>query len=147
MKKIIRFLTSFLTTCIIIFAVAFFAKVLIDGLIFGQRSVNYNYVYLEILVVVVISILLTLFYQINSITLFIQIVVTFISIILTIYMFGIFSGWFTFDKLLFTIIPLSFNIIGLVAVSLLLLYVRKRQTKNLNKQLESYKEREHHEEN
>lgn len=147
MKKISRFLVSFLITFMIMFAIVFFAKMLIDALVFSQRAINYTYIYLELVIVVISSLLLTLFYQINTINIVVQILVTFITIQMVIYGFGIITGWFSFENWLFTLITVLFSVLGLVFVGFLILYLRKRQMKNLNNQLNSYKERDNHEKN
>lgn len=147
MKKISRFLVSFLITFMIMFAIVFFAKMLIDALVFSQRAINYTYIYLELVIVVISSLLLTLFYQINTINIVVQILVTFITIQMVIYGFGIITGWFSFENWLFTLITVLFSVLGLVFVGFLILYLRKKQMKNLNNQLNSYKERDNHEKN
>lgn len=147
MKKISRFLASFLITFMIMFAIVFFAKMLIDALVFSQRAINYNYIYLELVIVVISSLLLTLFYQINTINIVVQILVTFITIQMVIYGFGIITGWFSFENWLFALITVLFSVLGLVFVGFLILYLRKKQMKNLNNQLNSYKERDNHEKN
>ncbi|MBQ2891778.1 MAG: DUF3021 family protein [Bacilli bacterium] len=147
MKKISRFLVSFLITFMIMFAIVFFAKMLIDALVFSQRAINYTYIYLELVIVVISSLLLTLFYQINTINIVVQILVTFITIQMVIYGFGIITGWFSFENWLFALITVLFSVLGLVFVGFLILYLRKRQMKNLNNQLNSYKERDNHEKN
>lgn len=147
MKKIARFFASFLTTFMIIFAIVFFAKMLIDALIFSQRAINYNYIYLELIIVVISSLLLTLFYQINTINVIIQILVTFLMILVVIYSFGIITGWFSFENWLFTLITILISALGLGFIAFLILYLRKRQMKNLNNQLNSYKERDNYEKN
>lgn len=147
MKKIARFFASFLTTFMIIFAIVFFAKMLIDALIFSQRAINYNYIYLELIIVVISSLLLTLFYQINSVNVIIQILVTFLMILVVIYSFGIITGWFSFENWLFTLITILISTLGLGFIAFLILYLRKKQMKNLNNQLNSYKERDNYEKN
>lgn len=147
MKKIARFFASFLSTFMIIFAIVFFAKMLIDALIFSQRAINYNYIYLELIIVVISSLLLTLFYQINTINVIIQILVTFLMILVMIYSFGIITGWFSFENWLFTLITILISTLGLGFIAFLILYLRKRQMKNLNNQLNSYKERDNYEKN
>lgn len=147
MKKIARFFASFLSTFMIIFAIVFFAKMLIDALIFSQRAINYNYIYLELIIVVISSLLLTLFYQINTINVIIQILVTFLMILVVIYSFGIITGWFSFENWLFTLITILISALGLGFIAFLILYLRKRQMKNLNNQLNSYKERDNYEKN
>ena len=147
MKKISRFLVSFLITFMIMFAIVFFAKMLIDALVFSQRAINYTYIYLELVIVVISSLLLTLFYQINTINIVVQILVTFITIQMVIYGFGIITGWFSFENWLFALITVLFSVLGLVFVGFLILYLRKKQMKNLNNQLNSYKERDNHEKN
>lgn len=147
MKKIARFFASFLSTFMIIFAIVFFAKMLIDALIFSQRAINYNYIYLELIIVVISSLLLTLFYQINTINVIIQILVTFLMILVMIYSFGIITGWFSFENWLFILITILISALGLGFIAFLILYLRKRQMKNLNNQLNSYKERDNYEKN
>lgn len=147
MKKIARFFASFLTTFMIIFAIVFFAKMLIDALIFSQRAINYNYIYLELIIVVISSLLLTLFYQINTVNVIIQILVTFLMILVVIYSFGIITGWFSFENWLFTLITILISTLGLGFIAFLILYLRKKQMKNLNNQLNSYKERDNYEKN
>lgn len=147
MKKISRFLASFLITFMIMFAIVFFAKMLIDALVFSQRAISYNYIYLELVIVVISSLLLTLFYQINTINIVVQILVTFITIQMVIYGFGIITGWFSFENWLFALITVLFSVLGLVFVGFLILYLRKKQMKNLNNQLNSYKERDNYEKN
>ena len=147
MKKIARFFASFLTTFMIMFAIVFFAKMLIDALIFSQKAINYNYIYLELIIVVISSLLLTLFYQINSVNVIIQILVTFLMILVVIYSFGIITGWFSFENWLFTLITILISTLGLGFIAFLILYLRKKQMKNLNNQLNSYKERDNYEKN
>lgn len=147
MKKIARFFASFLTTFMIIFAIVFFAKMLIDALIFSQKAINYNYIYLELIIVVISSLLLTLFYQINTVNVIIQILVTFLMILVVIYSFGIITGWFSFENWLFTLITILISTLGLGFIAFLILYLRKKQMKNLNNQLNSYKERDNYEKN
>ena len=42
MKKLLRFLTSFLVTFVVIFTITFLTKLIIDAVIFSQRSVIYK---------------------------------------------------------------------------------------------------------
>ena len=147
MKKITRFLVSFSITFIIIFAVAFLAKIFIDAFIFSQKAVNYKYILFDLIVVIVFSLLLTLFYQINKTTILVQVIVTFITMLLVIYSFGIISGWFGFNNLGFSLIAIGFNVLGLLGVFLIIYFIKKKQASILNKELESYKERDNYEKN
>ena len=147
MKKILRFLTSFLVTFVVLFTITFLSKLIIDALIFSQRSVNYKYITIFLPIVTVAALLLTLFFQLNKVTFFIQTAVTYLMIIIIIFAFGVISGWFTFEKITFSTIVLIFNIVGFSGVSLMIMLLKKRLNSKLNKQLKSFKERDHYEKN
>ena len=147
MKKVERFIVTFMSIFMIIFSLAFFAKIIVDAIIFGQKSFTFKYVYLEILVVAAVSILLTLFYQLNNITSSVQALVTYVVSLVVIYVFGYFSGWFSMRYFFFTLISLSFNGVGLLAVIVFLLWKHNKQNNELNEQLASFKERGQNEEN
>ena len=85
--------------------------------------------------------------QINNVTVTIQAFVTYFTILILIYLFGFFNGWFAFDNIIFLCISLLLNVIGLTITIIFLLIRKKRQTDMLNKQLSSIKERVNHEEN
>ena len=147
MKKFERFIVTFMSIFMIVFSVSFFAKIIVDAIIFGQKSFTFKYIYLDLLVVAVVSILLTLFYQINKMTTSVQALVTYITILTVIYIFGYFSGWFSMRHIYFLLISLSFNVVGLVSVVVFLLLKHRRQNDELNEQLASFKERGQNEEN
>ena len=146
-KKLVRFLTTFITLFIIIFAVTFITKIIVDDLVFKQKSLAFRYIYLEVAVIALSSLVLTFFYQINKITLLIQIIVTYIITIIDIYTLGFISGWFSFKNLMFVVVSISINIIGAIIVSLVALLRKHIQQTRLNKQLAEYKEQVHYEEN
>ena len=135
MKKLKNLLIAFLTNFMIVCFVVLFAQVFIGALIFGQKSVVISHFYIQIPILVLVSILLTLFYQINNITVTIQIFVTYLTILLLTYSFGFFNGWFAFDNMKFLIISLLLNAIGLTITITILLIRKKHQTDILNKQL------------
>ncbi|MBR2891812.1 MAG: hypothetical protein IKC22_05535 [Bacilli bacterium] len=147
MRKFLKFLTSFMITFIVIFTITFLSKLLIDALIFSQRAVNYKYIIILVPIVMVASILLTLFFQLNKVTVFIQASVVYLTLILVIYSFGIISGWFTFENLTFSGIVLAFNILGFTIVALIIMLLKKRLNLKLNDQLKLFKERDQHEKN
>ena len=72
MKKLKNLLMAFLTNFMIVCFVVLFAQVFIGALIFGQKSVVISHFYIQIPILVLVSILLTLFYQINNITVTVQ---------------------------------------------------------------------------
>ncbi len=147
MKKAKNILISFLTNMMIVCFDVLFSQILIGALIFGQKSVVLTNYYIQIPILILVSILLTLFYQINKITVTIQILVTYLTILILIYIFGFFNGWFAFDNIKFIGISLLFNAIGLTITTVILLIRKKRQTDMLNKQLSNIKERVQYEEN
>ena len=147
MRKFLKFLTSFMITFIVIFTITFLSKLLIDALIFSQRAVNYKYIIILVPIVMVASILLTLFFQLNKVTVFIQASVVYLTLILVIYSFGIISGWFTFENFTFSSIVLAFNILGFTIVALIIMLLKKRLNLKLNDQLKLFKERDQHEKN
>lgn len=147
MKKIERFLTLFITMFFIIFSISFITKLVVDSFIFKQRTVVYNYVYIEMLIVVAISLILTIFYQFNNVTILTQILITFASLLTVIYGIGFFSGWFRMSNLLFTILSIVFNIVGLILLTIIIMIRKKRDNELLNEELNKYKEREKHEKN
>ena len=146
MNKFERFIVSFISIFLIVFAVSLFAKVVIDAIIFSQKVVSIFYLLIDILVAFVISIPLTLFYQINNISSGVQAVVTYTVVLLVVYIFGGFSGWFTIHNIKFVLISISFNVIGLACVIIFLFLHHKRENEELNQQLASYKERGQNEE-
>ena len=147
MNKFKKIMISFLTNFMIVCFDVLFAQILIGALIFGQKSVVMTHFYIQIPILFLVSILLTLFYQINNVTVTIQVFVTYFTILILIYLFGFFNGWFAFDNIKFLVISLLLNVIGLTITILFLLFRKKRQTDILNKQLSSIKERVQHEEN
>lgn len=147
MKKFKNLSISFLTNLMIVCFDVIFAQILIGSLIFGQKSVIISHLYIQLPILFVVSILLTLFYQINKITVTIQVFVTYLTILFLTYLFGFFNGWFAVDNILFLVISLLLNAVGLTVTVIILLIRRKRQTDLLNAQLSSIKERVHHEEN
>jgi hypothetical protein len=147
MKKLKNLLIAFLTNFMIVCFVVLFAQIFIGALIFGQKSVIISHFYIQIPILVLVSILLTLFYQINNITVTIQTFVTYLTMLLLSYSFGFFNGWFAFDNIKFLIISLLLNAIGLTITITILLIRKKHQTDILNKQLLSIKERAQYEEN
>lgn len=144
-KKIGRFFTTFITLMIIIFAVTFITKISVDALIFNQKTLSFSYIYFEVIAIVLSSLILTFFFQINRITLLIQILVTYIIITVDIYILGFISGWFSFKNILFVIISLSINVIGVVIFSIGAFIRKNIQQEKLNKELELYKEQETYE--
>ena len=147
MKKLLRFLTSFLVTFVVIFTITFLTKLIIDAVIFSQRSVNYKNISLLLPIVTFSALVLTLFFQLNKVTIVIQTAVTYLTIILTIFAFGVISGWFNFDRKTFSGIVLGFNIVGFSIVSLIIMMLKRRLNSKLNHQLKSFKERDLHEKN
>lgn len=147
MNKIKKIVISFLTNLMIVCFVVLFAQILIGALIFGQKSVIIANFSIQLPILFFVSILLTLFYQINTITVSIQAFVTYLTILLLVYLFGFFNGWFAFDNIVFLVISLLLNVIGLTITIVVLLIRKKRQTDILNKQLSSIKERAQYEEN
>lgn len=147
MKKLLRFLTSFLVTFVTIFTITFLIKLIIDAAIFSQRSVNYKNILILLPIVTFLALLLTLFFQLNNVTIFIQTVVTYLTVIITIFAFGVISGWFNFDRKTFSAIVLGFNVVGFSIVSFIIMILKRRLNSKLNRQLKSYKERGLHEKN
>ena len=147
MNKIKKIVISFLTNLMIVCFVVLFAQILIGASIFGQKSVVIANFSIQLPILFFVSILLTLFYQINTITVSIQAFVTYLTILLLVYLFGFFNGWFAFDNIVFLVISLLLNVIGLTITIVVLMIRKKRQTDILNKQLSSIKERAHYEEN
>ena len=145
-NKVLRFFTSFFVLFTISFSLTFIAKIVIDALVFSQKTLTYNYMYLELIVILVVAILLTLFYQINRISLFVQVIVTYVMILIDIYFFGFISGWFSFNNLVFLIVSISFNIVGLAIISTIVLLNNVMKQKKLNEELKHYKE-DNYEEN
>lgn len=145
MKKIYQLLLHILSNFATIFAITFFATLLIDATIFQQKAMVFSYVYYKMLISLGAAIVLTLFYQINKTTVFIQLLFTFFIVLTVIYAQGFISGWFNFDDLTFCIISLSINIIGLVGVAIYLYIRRKKQSDLLNEQLQQFKERDFYE--
>lgn len=147
MRKFKNILISFLTNLMIVCFDVMLAQLLIGALIFGQKSVVISNYYIQLPILFLVSILLTLFYQINKITVTIQVFVTYLTILIIIYIFGFFNGWFALDNIMFLIISLLLNAIGLTVTIIILLIRRKRQNDILNKQLLNIKERVKYEEN
>ena len=147
MNKIKKIVISFLTNLMIVCFVVLFAQILIGAFIFGQKSVVIANFSIQLPILFFVSILLTLFYQINTITVSIQAFVTYLTILLLVYLFGFFNGWFAFDNIVFLVISLLLNVIGLTITIVVLMIRKKRQTDILNKQLSSIKERAQYEEN
>lgn len=147
MRKFKKILISFLTNLMIVCFDVMLAQLLIGALIFGQKSVVISNYYIQLPILFLVSILLTLFYQINKITVTIQVFVTYLTILIIIYIFGFFNGWFALDNIMFLIISLLLNAIGLTVTIIILLIRRKRQNDILNKQLLNIKERVKYEEN
>ena len=147
MKKFKNILISFLTNLMIVCFDVLLTQLLIGALIFGQKSVVISNYYIQLPILFLVSILLTLFYQINKITMTIQVFVTYLTILIIIYVFGFFNGWFAFDNIKFLIISLLLNAVGLTITIVILLIRKKRQTDMLNEQLLTIKERVQNEEN
>lgn len=147
MRKFKNILISFLTNLMIVCFDVMLAQLLIGALIFGQKSVIISNYVIQLPILFLVSILLTLFYQINKITVSIQVFVTYLTILIIIYVFGFFNGWFAFDNIMFLIISLLLNAIGLTITIVILLVRRKHQNDILNKQLLNIKERVKNEEN
>ena len=147
MNKIKKIVISFLTNLMIVCFVVLFAQILIGAFIFGQKSVVIANFSIQLPILFFVSILLTLFYQINTITVSIQAFVTYLTILFLVYLFGFFNGWFAFDNIVFLVISLLLNVIGLTITIVVLMIRKKRQTDILNKQLSSIKERAQYEEN
>ncbi len=147
MRKFKNILISFLTNLMIVCFDVMLAQLLIGALIFGQKSVIISNYVIQLPILFLVSILLTLFYQINKITVSIQVFVTYLTILIIIYVFGFFNGWFAFDNIMFLIISLLLNAIGLTITIVILLIKRKHQNDILNKQLLNIKERVKNEEN
>lgn len=146
MTKLKNLLISLLTNLMIVSFVVLCAEIIIGALIFGQKSVILSNFYIQVPILFVVSILLTLFYQINRMTQTIQVLTTYVTILLLIYLFGFFTGWFAFDNLKFVIISLSLNAVGLTITIIALLLKRKKQNELLNRQLSNIKERAYNEE-
>jgi len=147
MKKFVRFLTTFVTNFIILFAITIIAKMAIDILIFSQRTMTFKYIYIEAIVIALSAILLTFFYQINMIHLMIQILVTYIVFLFDVYFFGLITGWFKAGNLIFILISVLFNLVGLGLLSLIIFIRMHHQQNILNQNLKKYKENDQHEEN
>lgn len=147
MKKVYHLLLQVLSNFATIFAITFFASLLIDAKIFEQKTLVFSYVYYKLIISFGAAIILTLFYKINRTTVLIQLIVTFMVSLIVIYAQGFLSGWFNFEDLTFCIISLSCNILGLIAVAIYLYIRRKRQSDLLNKHLKNFKERDLNEKN
>lgn len=146
-NKFMRFLTTFITLSIIIFAVTFLTKIVVDDFVFAQKTIAFRYIYLEVIAIIVSSILLTLFYQINRITLFVQVLVTYLTISFDIYFLGLISGWFNYNNLVFFIASICVILVGAFVIIGVTFIRRYIQQLRLNKELASYKEEESHEKN
>lgn len=147
MKKVYQLLLQVLSNFATIFAITFFASLLIDAKIFEQKTLVFSYVYYKLFISFGAAIILTLFYKINRTTVLIQLIVTFMVSLIVIYAQGFLSGWFNFEDLTFCIISLACNILGLIAVAIYLYIRRKRQSDLLNKHLKNFKERDLNEKN
>ena len=146
-NKFMRFLTTFLTLTIIIFAVCFFTKIVVDDFFFAQKTIAFRYIYLEVIAILISSALLTLFYQINRITLFVQVLVTYSIITIDIYFLGVISGWFNYKNIAFFITSICVIVAGALLILAVTFIRRYIQQKRLNKELASIKEEDNHEKN
>lgn len=126
----------------ILFTIILGVIALVQLYIFDQHSINIIEIFLIGLITFIISLLLSLFYQINKITVFIQIITTYIILIIFLYFLGFASNWFSFKDISFLIISLSFNFVGIIILSIIIFVNRYKEIRDLNRDLSHYKGRD-----
>lgn len=115
---------------------------LVQFFIFDQHSLNIGEILIIALILFIISISLSLFYQINAITVFFQIITTYLTLIIFLYFLGFILKWFSLKNLDFIIPSLTFNILGGIILTVIILVNRNKEIRDLNRDLIHYKGRD-----
>lgn len=145
MKKIIhsskQYINNVALTFMTIFSMIIGTFALIEGLIFQQNAFIFKYAVVIAIIAFVLSNLIVLFFKINKIKSFVQIIVVYSSFVIIIFIMGFLFGWFSFSRGKFFLTAIIITILGLLIFILINYFKRRHEEEKLNKSIMNYKER------
>lgn len=141
MKKIFYFVERFFSLALILFAVYVFCYGVISLAIFKQHIFPINYILVLFVTACVISLVLTIILDINKLNFILQAILIYIIVTASVYFVGFYTNCFTYD-VSFWIFSLIINLIALGILFGIIYVKRILENRDLNKKLQSYKERD-----
>lgn len=135
-------LTKFLVNFAIIFSILSIFYITV-GAIIGVGNFSSVIVWGVItLFSVLLSVIFYFLFKMNQITIFLQIVLVYVIFTIAVYTLGYILRLFTIHDIPFFIVSIVISFIGLIILSLILMFKNHRETEDLNKKLKDYKERD-----
>lgn len=136
-----RYIRSVALTFVTIFSMIIGVYSLIEGFVFKQNTFSYKYFMYIAIISLVISNFVVLFFKINKVTFFVQIVIVYSCLSILIFIMGFLFDWFSFKHPRFLIIALIIDLIGLGVFYLIFLVYNYFENKKINSDIHDYQER------
>lgn len=136
-----RYVRSVALTFVTIFSMIIGVYSLIEGFVFKQNTFSYKYFMYIAIISLVISNFVVLFFKINKVTFFVQIVIVYSCLSVLIFIMGFLFDWFSFKHPTFLIISLIITLIGLGIFYLIFLIYNYFENKKINSDIHDYQER------
>ncbi|HHU24882.1 MAG: DUF3021 family protein [Bacilli bacterium] len=140
-KHFIHFVATSSVIFSILFAMTLGVYIIIQSLVFKQKIMQFSDLILSTGVLFCVSVGLNFFYRINRITLFFQVLCTYLVLIVFMYFMGFLLGWFSFNNLDFLLTCLLIHALGGLLVTLGIVIKRNFEFNNLNRRLSEFKGR------
>ncbi len=136
-----RYIRSVALTFVTIFSMIIGVYSMIEGFVFKQSTFSYRYFTYIAIISFIISNFMVLFFKINKITFFIQIVIVYSCLNILIYFMGFLFDWFSFKHPIFLIISFLLSLIGLLVFYLIFTIYNHYENKKINSEILKYQER------
>ncbi len=136
-----RYIRSVSLTFVTLFSMIIGVYSVIEGFVFKQNTFSYRYFLYMALFAFIISNFMVLFFKINKVTYFVQIVIVYSCLSVLVYIMGFLFDWFSFKRPTFLIISLIVTIFGLGLFYLLFHIYNYFENKKINSDIQNYQER------
>ncbi|HOE78416.1 MAG TPA: DUF3021 family protein [Bacilli bacterium] len=141
LKHFIQFVATSAVIFSILFAVTIGVYIIVQSFVFKQKIMQFSDLILSTGVLLCVSVGLNFFYRINRITIFFQVLCTYLVLIVFMYFMGFLLGWFSFNNLDFLLTCLLIHFLGGFLVTLGIVLKRNFEFSNLNRRLSEFKGR------
>lgn len=136
-----RYFRSVSLTFVTIFSMIIGIYSVIEGFVFKQNAFSNKYFIFIAIISLLISNLMVLFFKINKITFFFQIVFVYVSLNIIIYIMGFLFDWFSFKQPSFLLISLLISTVGFGLFYLGFIIYNYYDNKKINSDIQNYQER------
>lgn len=136
-----RYIRSVALTFVTLFSMIIGVYSVIEGFVFKQNTFSYQYFLYMALFAFIISNFMVLFFKINKVTYFVQIIIVYSCLSILVYIMGFLFDWFNFKHPAFLIVSLIVTLIGLGVFYLIFTAYNIYENKKINSEIQNYQER------